>query len=207
MIYQDLRNAIQNDLGGRQDLVPSYIDIVVAQRVNLYQTEAFASQSVLDFSITTTPGVSIYPNPQYTTEITGMWYLLGGTTWIKLWPENFELLVELDDIQPTVESPPNLYAMYGDTFKLYLTPDNYYPLKIACTKKIPPPVNDGDQNFWTNEAFALIEYAADAVIARGFLNLPSMADEYDGMAVRELQRLREFSEILQSSKMISGHMQ
>ena len=206
MQYNVLRQQIQLDLGGRADLVPSIIDMEVAQRVSYYQTENFASQNDLDFSIVTTPGASIYPLPQYTIEVTGMWYLLGISTWIKLWPENFETLVELDDIQPTTEAPPNLYAIYGTNFKLFMTPDNEYPLKIARTAMIPPPVNDGDENFWTNAGFALIRYATDATLSRGFLNIPSMGDEYDSLALRELKRLQEFSEIIQSSKQITPHL-
>jgi len=207
MQYNDLRANIQSDLGGRTDLVPSLIDSEVAQRVNFYQTENFASQSTLDYSIVTTKGASIYPLPPYTIEVTGMWYLLGISTWIKLWPENFETLVELDDIQPSTQAPPNLYSVYGTSFKLFMTPDTQYPLRLACTKMIPPPVNDGDVNFWTQAGYSLIRWATDATLARGYLGIPSMGDEYDALASRELKRLNEFSEIIQSTCYIQPHMQ
>lgn len=205
MTYNQLRVQIQSDLA-RIDLVPQLIDLEVAKRVYFYNAENFGSMVDLDYSITTTPGVSIYPLPQYVIEVTGMWYLLGNNTWIQLYDENFETLVTWDDINPTVQSPPNNYSIYGNSFKLFATPDNQYPLRIACTKQIPAPVEDDDSNFWTNEAFALIEYATDAALARAYLGLPAMADEYDAMAARELERLIRESDAKQSTGFVTPHM-
>ncbi len=200
------------DLGGRVDLVPSLIDNEVAQRVYFYNAENFGQMTTIDFSIVTTRGVTTYPLPQYTVDVTGMWYLLGGGTggtggtWIRLDPENYEVLVDLNDIQPVITSPMNNYSIYGDLFDLYPTPDTEYPLKIVCTKQIPPPVNDADQNFWTEEAFALIRFATDASLARAYLAIPSMADEYDALAQRELQRLLMETDFKQSLNKVVGHM-
>lgn len=207
MTYADLRAAIQADLAGRVDLIPQVIDNEVSQAVFLYNAENFGSMADTDRSIITTPGVSEYPLPQYTIMVTGMWFLLGGTTWIKLIQHDYEELVDLDDIEPTTQSPPDWYAIYGDKFKLYETPDNQYPLKILRTAQIPSPsTDDAVQNFWTNDGFGLIRYATDARLCRAYLNLPSMADEYDAMAARELQRLNFESEIKQSKGLITPHM-
>ncbi|MDE2232860.1 MAG: hypothetical protein KGJ90_01895 [Patescibacteria group bacterium] len=207
MLYSDLRSAVQADLGGRIDLVPTIIDNEVVQRVFYYNAENFGSMADVDLSIVTSGGVSEYNLPQYTIEVTGMWYLLGGTVWIRLRPENYETLVDLDCIQPTTFSPPNLYAIYGNKFKLYLTPDTQYPLKIVRIAQIPAPQNDNDSNFWTNDAFALIRWSTAGALCRAYLNMPSMADEYDALAARELERLLRESDVKQSTGQIAAHMQ
>jgi len=212
MNYAALRSQIQADLTNRVDITNAVVDTEVAQRVYYYNAENFGQMTTIDFSIVTTPGVTSYPLPQYTVDVTGMWYLLGGGpggsggTWIRLDPENYEVLVDWNNIQPVIQSPMNNYSIYGDLFDLYPTPDNEYPLKIVCTKQIPAPSSPSDINFWTQEAFALIRYATDAALARAYLAVPSMADEYDSLASRELSRLLMETDFKQSTNKVQGHM-
>jgi hypothetical protein len=66
------------------------------------------------------------------------------------------ILPDLDNVASVTTGRPTHYAYYNDSVRLYPVPDSAYTLRIYGLAQIDAPVDDTDENAWTEEAQDLI---------------------------------------------------
>jgi hypothetical protein len=81
---------------------------------------------------------------------------LAGGVWVDLNRAPYKDVLYADPLSPPNQGPPYAYCQFGTRLRLYLTPDNGYPLEITGNAAPPAPVLDTDDNFWTEDASKLI---------------------------------------------------
>ena len=214
MNYGQLKETVAIRLGNRFDLlfpVPpatqAVIPYFIGDRIWFYQTQLFGESEQIDYSITTVPHKAIYPFDEYVNlagvqSITNVRLLLNNV-WIPLSrPPWYEDVLNADVQQPPFTTLPSYWVTYGRTLRLYPTPNLAYPLELMCNLLPPPPIDDTDENFWTNDAQTLIGAAAAVEICREFIkddagaarHAVAMNQARDAMMARD-QRLAGPTEI------------
>lgn len=216
MQYSELLERVALDLGNRQDLLapvpPSTVAVIpskVQGRIRYYQKALFSPSNQLDYSITTIRAQSIYKIPKGNQSIAGIRLLLGNI-WLRLSWRRYDVILNMDAINPPFITLPSLYAQRGLTFRLFPTPDRAYPLELLVNDSPPPPVDATDENFWTDEgpqgASTLIIAAACADICRRPLNDQAKAAAFDGVVARETLSLMEQDQRLAGPMFVVGYL-
>ena len=94
----------------------------------------------------------------------------GGGVWLDLDKVNYNDILLADPLSPPNTGPPYGYAQFGLRLRLYLTPDQAYPLEITGNAAPAAPVLDADDNFWTEDASKLIIAATVLELADTYIN-------------------------------------
>ena len=95
---------------------------------------------------------------------------LGGGVWLDLERAEYTDILYADPINPPNTGPPTAYAQFGKRFRLYLTPDQPYPLEITGNAAPAAPVLATDDNFWTEDASKLIIASTVLEIGQTYCN-------------------------------------
>ena len=83
-------------------------------------------------------------------QIPVVWYTVKATDWLTI--ENFYSTLS--------NGQPSWWAFQQNYLRIYPLPSQDYNLRIFGQYRVPPLVNDTDQNVWTTEGFNLIRYTA-----------------------------------------------
>lgn len=99
---------------------------------------------------------------------------------------------ETIEARPPATGVPQSYAMVASTYRLYPVPDGTADtvvgrLRLFGVRKLPPLVNSGDENGWTNEAFEMVREAASARVFYTVLH----EEQYASLAAGEADRARD----------------
>ncbi len=202
--YATLKNLVAMELVNRFDLLtpvpPSPLALIPAKiqdRIATYQKSLFLTSEQLDYSVQAIAGRSIYPVPAGTQSILNIRLML-GSIWIPIRRVSYEYILAQDVINPPFRTIPSDFAQFGDTFRLYPTPDTNYPLELMCNLSPPPPAADNDINFWTmidgTAAGTLILKAACAEICFGAIADPQRGALFAARAKEEEDSLTQRAE-------------
>jgi hypothetical protein len=224
VLYSELKNRIAGELNRFDLLIPiapnpnAVIPTFVEDRIGYYQKSLFSPSDQLDYSITTVPGQSIYPIPDGMQSLFHVRLMLGGNAglggggiWLPLQRTKYEYILDNDVISPAFETLPWCYATYGDTIRIFATPDNAYPLELMGNLSPPPPVAETDQNYWTDDgprgAATLVILATCADICRRTIHDFARADQYEALATtRENASLQEIHQRLEGPTILQGYL-
>jgi hypothetical protein len=114
----------------------------------------------------------------------------GAGVWLDLEKANYNSVLLADPLSPPNAGPPYAYAQFGTRLRLYLTPDQAYPLEITGNAAPAAPLIDGDDNFWTEDASKLIIAATVLELADTYINWPEpKKTPFRGIVDREKYRL------------------
>ncbi len=196
-------------------VIPTYID----DRIGFYQKALFSPSNQLDYSITCIPGQSTYPIPRGLQSIVHVRLLLNGMqgtlgsggVWLPLPRKRYEYILNNDILSPAFQTLPWCYAQYGDTIRIFATPDNAYPLELMCNESPPAPEAPTDENYWTDDgprgAATLIILSACADICRRVIHDFERADQYQALVTaRESPSLQEVSQRLEGPMAVEGYL-
>lgn len=206
--YNELQQRIATRLNRPDLLLPvapaltAVIPDLVQDRILYYQKALYAPSEVLDYSITTIPSQSIY---FLSTGMQALFRvrLLLVNIWIPLTRVDFYSDILMADVlSPPFITLPSYWATYGQTIRLYPTPNLPYPIEIMGNASPPAPVNPNDDDFWTEEAATLIIEAACADICRLVLNDEERANRHQLAVGREQHSLLEWSQRLRGPTQI-----
>ena len=211
MTYADLQQSVATRLNrpdflaavppSTQAVIPTFIQ----DRILYYQKALYAPSELLDYSITTIQGQSIYVLPLGMQALFRVRFLL-GSIWVPLARvERYDDLLQVDVVNPPILTLPSLWATYGQTLRLYPTPVQAYPIEIMGNGAPPAPVLDTDDNFWTEEAATLIIKASAAEICSDVINNPTRAAVFAGGARIEAHSLLEYTQRLRGPTFIQPH--
>lgn len=216
MDYLALQNAVAGDLNRFDLLTPippnpaAVIPTKIQDRISYYAKSLFHPSDQLDYSITCVRGQSVYLLPQGMQSLFHVRLQMGGI-WLPLQRTRYEYILDTDVLSPAFLSLPWCFAQYGDTLRLFATPDNPYPLELMGNMSPPPPVAPTDQNFWTDDgpkgAATLIILSTCADICRRTTHDTARADQYEALATsREAVALQELEGRLDGPVVMQGYL-
>lgn len=204
-----LRFLIENDLA--RDDMANIIPREIELRVEHYQNEFFypGPQTITvddaGAPLTTFPNVLFYQIPFTLLTLSCVRMTYGGS-WVELYRESIETLLQMDVNIPEVLSPPTNYAVQANRVRLYPCPGDIYPLEFTGQGRIPAPVDDEDINFWTYEAALLIRHSVTAEIRRSKIGDLERAAISEAAAERERLRLQGITSATESTGVVKGYL-
>ena len=224
MNYQQLLDRVADELNRYDLLAPlppaktAIIPTQVGDRIEFFCKSLFSPSEQLDYSITTIAGQSSYPIPRGLQSIVSVRLLLSGVqqslgaggVWLPLPRKRYEYILANDILSPPFRTLPWCFAQFGDTIRIFATPDNAYPLELMANLSPPPPVNPTDENYWTDDgprgAATLIIVSACAEICRRVLHDYERADQYQALVAREEPSLQQVAQRLDGPMEIVGYL-
>lgn len=90
----------------------------------------------------------------------------------------------------TDRSVPWEYSYYNDTLQFYPVPDAVYSLRLVGLAQIDAPVDDTDENAWTEEAYDLITARVKMTLCRDLFRDPDAVQMHIGAVQEALSRLK-----------------
>ena len=196
LTYLQLRQRIVGNLN-RDDLDTnplsdsSVVHQFVKDRVNYYAKEFFYSAQFIDTSKSTVIGDPWVNLPSGWQSVKTLRLLQSAAVWLELFRMDYDLLLEMDTVNPSVRSLPSLYALHQNptglvmAARLYCVPDLVYPLEFTMDKAPAAPTIDAEVSFWTTDAQSLIIESVCEEICRNKVNRPMKADQHKGNKERE----------------------
>ena len=98
---------------------------------------------------------------------------------------------EMNGSNPLTSGVPTYYTWYGDTLRLYPSPDQIYVLTILAHCELLPALSaSSDTNAWTNQGELLIRHTAKADLGGNVLRDPQAAAMSQASAELALNSLR-----------------
>lgn len=182
MNYADQREAIRIRLDQRTDLDQVIIEFSQG-RFAYWGKYFFYASDTQDTTINTVAGQVYYNLPGMMRNVRKIRLALGGV-WFDLnrlgYNGIFDIL-ETDLTIPPIQSIPSAWAQFGTTFRLYPLADQAYNLELTGNAAPPFPVQDTDDNYWTDrtDAGGLIIADTCAQIFKYYLGAPDRAAPFD----------------------------
>lgn len=184
----DLKTRVEN-LTGRDDLATDLADVLlqnIQDACEFYGDERFWFNSTIA-TATTTANVATVTTP---TTIR----IIDRVT-IPAFYNDLQCQHVMDTDETAGTGVPAHYAVYGDSVKLWPTPDAVYTLRFYGTSKVAAPTVDADTSIWTNEAAALIAAHAAMTLYRDHgLGNDSDVQRAIGQVQENVNRLRQESQ-------------
>lgn len=218
MNYLQLRQSVADRLN-RPDLLTVIPPAIVSpiydftqDRIQYYQKALYAPSEQLNYDITTIPHQSEYTFNHYPglanlQTVLFVRLLQGTQIWIPLtrvqW---YSEILQADVLQPSFVSLPSYWATYGQTIRLYPTPNQSYPLELLCNAGPPAPVTDTDDNFWTEEASPLIIRSTCAELCNEYLNDTVRGALFDRNTQRESDSMKVYTTRLRGPLAIKPYL-
>lgn len=115
--------------------------------------------------------------------------------WVNLEKITYQTILYLDSLQPPVTTIPSRWAPFNNQFRLYPAPGAKFPVELTGNGAPAAPVNDNDDNFWTEDAALLIIAATTAEVMETYIGGDAVQDAQPHRAreKREYQRLLKIS--------------
>lgn len=205
MNYLQLQQQVAAWLNRPDLLVPvapaitSAIYDFTQDRIFYWQKALYSPSEQLNYDITTIPHQSeyafnAYPGLRGLQCVLFVRLLQGTQIWIPLSRVHWYNEILLADVlAPSFVSLPSYWATYGQTLRLYPTPNDNYPLELMCNAGPPAPIADTDDNFWTSDASALIIRSTCAEICAQYLNDLPRAEIFMQSTQREADSLKNYT--------------
>lgn len=113
-------------------------------------------------------------------------YQLSGV-WLDMVRVSYDQLLNEDVLSPSLRSLPYEFAQFNSMFRLYPAASATFPLECTGSGAPAPPINDTDDNFWTEDAAWLIIASTVNEVRRGYLH--EEASQQD-LVLENLERKR-----------------
>lgn len=178
--------------------VVSTAGFLAAGQLNFGGTQvSYGSTDATDF-LTTIGGVAgTYATGTTVQQIYGIW--------IPLDRQPYKDILNADTLAPPNQAQPSLWAQYGAQIRLYPNPDQAYMLEFTGSEAPAAPVNDSDDNFWTEDAAWLIIYGTCAEIYQAYLQNDEAAGRFRALEQREYKALLKITRNLAEPEEIKFH--
>lgn len=125
--------------------------------------------------------------------------------WYDLTQIGYGRLLDLDPLAPPNRSLPFAWAPFGLQFRLFPAPASQFILEITGNQSPAIPINDQDDNFWTEDAANLIINDVCAEIYGAYLHNPERSEGYRMMAGREKSRLMKTGWDLKGPRIVKSY--
>lgn len=196
LTYLQLRQRITSELN-RDDLdtVPLSDDSIVHQfvkdRINHYKKEFFYNSQFVDTSKSTAIGEPFVDLPDGWQQVNFVRYR-EGSMWLAVGtgkPIPYQELLENDNLIPSLQSSPNMFALYQNptggkmAMRFYPVPSAVYQLELTMDKPPDAPNSDDAVSFWTTDAQTLIIESVCEAICRRRINRPQKAGEHEAAKI------------------------
>lgn len=145
----------------RDDLPAEFVEGMAKEQITLYGPQLFTPSEIIDYSITTSPGVFNYPLPAGFQALNFVRVLQGGI-WIPVAPaQSINDILLVDAVQPNFQSlPVSLYRVYGKQIRLFPCPFGALPVELTMMGTVPGPTSPDDStNFWVNDGNVFLRAA------------------------------------------------
>lgn len=113
-------------------------------------------------------------------------YQLSGV-WLDMVKVSYDQIVNEDVLSPSLASLPYEYGQFNTQFRLYPVASATFPLECTGNGAPAPPLNDTDDNFWTEDAAWLIIASTANEIRRGYLHVEDVQQD---LVLENLERKR-----------------
>lgn len=126
--------------------------------------------------------------------------------WIPLRKYKYADVLESDVLAPSNLSQPWAWVQFNTQFRLYSAPDQVYQLELTGNAAPPPPINDGDDNYWTEDAASLVIASTCGEIKEQYLDDAQGAQRFRAAENRERLALLKISTNIGDPLVLRGHL-
>ena len=107
--------------------------------------------------------------------------------WLPMTKRSYDYILNEDVLSPGIRSLPQEYAQYNTQFRLFPIASATYPLELTGNAAPAPPINDTDDNWWTEDAAWLIIASTANEVRRGYLHEEALQED---ITLERLERRR-----------------
>lgn len=112
--------------------------------------------------------------------------------WLDMTKRSYDYILAEDVLSPSIRSLPQEYAQINTQLRLFPIAAATYPLECTGNGAPPPPTQDTDDNYWTEDAAWLIIADTTNEIRRGYLHQEDRQADVD-LVKRERNRLMKLT--------------
>jgi len=182
--YLDLQNEVASRLI-RTDL-SNEIKTHIQERCLHYGKEFFYSAEIVDNSITTVGGQRYYPLPIRWADVRSVQVLSG--VWIPMTRRPHLEINSSDNLVNALQTLPSVWCMHGGALRIWPCGPGYN-LQLNMNTSPAPPVNNADDNFWTEDAQTLIIAATCEQICSQVISDPVREEKFKTVRIDEERSL------------------
>ncbi len=184
MLRDEVVDVIVRRLGNREDLKDDIIlEMQIAQEVRLEMNgEVTPSFLVTEQAVASTtasePRVELPSDFLIEVEEQGLWYQSEEGNWLPICKGPAD---KLELRYGSSEGAPLHYALVGNYFELYPTPDKVYKLRMNYAQA-QPSLKDNIENAWTSQGLDLLLAEVGFTVASEVMQDDKLATRFDKVA-------------------------